>query len=173
PRMSAADHDDDDDHDRDDRNGPAVHPPNGDRVKPQKPEKELRDMIRDVDDKRIEATIQKLVSFGTRHTESSMTDPNRGIGAAINYVFTTMQGYAATSSGRMTVELQTYHQPFRAGSILNPDGVDITNVVATIRGSLTPNRIYVITGHLDSRATVVTDAVSDAPGADDDASGVA
>src|SRR6185503_21376790 len=84
PRMSAADHDDDDDHDRDDRNGPAVHPPNGDRVKPQKPEKELRDIIRDVDDKRIEATIQKLVSFGTRHTESSMTDPNRGIGAAIN-----------------------------------------------------------------------------------------
>jgi Zn-dependent M28 family amino/carboxypeptidase len=56
---------------------------------------------------------------------------------------------------------------------LNPDGVDITNVVATIRGSVTPNRIYVITGHLDSRRTLVTDAVGDAPGADDDASGVA
>lgn len=175
PRMSVADHDDDDhdrDHDRD-GNGPAVHPPNGERIKPQKPEKELRDIIRDVDDKRIEATIKKLVGFGTRHTESSMTDPNRGIGAAINYVFTTMQGYAATSNGRMTVELQTYHQAPVANTILNPAGVDITNVMATIRGTLTPDRIYVITGHLDSRCTIVTDAVCDAPGADDDASGVA
>ena len=130
-------------------------------------------MLREVDNHRIEATIRKLVSFGTRHTESSMTDPNRGIGAAINYVFTTMQGYAATSGGRMTVELQTYHQPPVAGSILNPNGVDITNVVATLRGSLTPNRIYVISGHIDSRRSIVTDSVGDAPGADDDASGVA
>jgi hypothetical protein len=176
PRMSAADHDDDDhdrDHDRDDRNGPAVHPPNGNRVRPQRPEKELRDILRDVDDRRIEATIKKLVSFGTRHTESSMTDPNRGIGAAINYVFTTLQGYAATSNGRMTVELQTYHQAQPAANIANPNGVDITNVIATIKGSLTPERVYVITGHLDSRRTLVTDAVGDAPGADDDASGVA
>src|SRR5215510_8454973 len=165
PRTSIADDDDD--------GGPAVQPPAGLRVQPQKPEKELRDMLREVDNHRIEATIRKLVSFGTRHTESSMTDPNRGIGAAINYVFTTMQGYAATSGGRMTVELQTYHQPPVAGSILNPNGVDITNVVATLRGSLTPNRIYVISGHIDSRRSIVTDSVGDAPGADDDASGVA
>jgi hypothetical protein len=167
-RTSVADHDDDDDH-----GGPAVQPPKGERVKPQKPEKELRDMLRDVDHKHIQATIEKLVSFGTRHTESSMTDPNRGIGAAINYVFTTMQGYAATSNGRMTVALQTYHQPPVANTILNPDGVDITNVVATIKGSVTPERIYLISGHLDSRRSLVTDSVGDAPGADDDASGVA
>ena len=171
PRMSVADHDDDDD--RGDRNGPAVHPPNGDRVRPQKPEKELKDIIRALDKRNIETTIRRLVGFGTRHTESSQTDPNRGIGAAINYVFTTMQGYAATSNGRMTVEKQTYHQAFRAGTILTPEGVDITNVMATIRGSLTPDRIYVVTGHLDSRCTIVTDAVCDAPGGDDDASGVA
>lgn len=178
-RPSIADHDRDDDHgDRDDRDDrdeqpPAVRPPFGQRIRPQAPERELRDMIRQVDDRRIEATIKKLVSFGTRHTESSMTDPNRGIGAAINYVFTTLQSYAANSQGRMTVELQTYHQPPVANTILNPNGVDITNVVATIRGSVTPNRIYVISGHLDSRRTIVTDAVGDAPGADDDASGVA
>jgi Zn-dependent M28 family amino/carboxypeptidase len=165
---------DDDDRDRDDGDGrPAVRPPDGERVRPQAPERELREMIRDVDNRRIEATIRKLVGFGTRHTESSMTDPNRGIGAAINYVFTTMQGYAATSGGRMTVELQTYHQAPIANTILNPAGVDITNVVATIRGSVTPNKIYVISGHLDSRRTIVTDNVGDAPGADDDASGVA
>lgn len=167
-RTSVADHDDDDDDSR-----PAVRPPDGQRVRPQKPEKELRDMLRDADHRNIEATIKKLVSFGTRHTESSRTDPNRGIGAALNYVFTTLQGYAAKSSGRMTVELQTYHQPPVANTILNPDGVDITNVVATIKGSVTPERIYVISGHIDSRRTIVTDAVGDAPGADDDASGVA
>ena len=173
PKLSAADHDGDD-HDRDrDRNGPAVHPPNGQRVRPQKVDRELRELMREVDDRRIEATIKKLVSFGTRHTESSMTDPNRGIGAALNYVFSQMQGSAAASHGRMTVERQTYHQPFVAGSILTPGGVDITNIVATIKGSTTPNRVYVITGHIDSRRTIVTDAVGDAPGADDDASGTA
>ena len=163
---------DDDDRD-DDGNRPAVRPPDGDRVRPQAPERELKDMLRQVDRRNIQATIEKLVSFGTRHTESSQTDPNRGIGAAINYVFTTMQGYAATSGGRMTVALQTYHQAPIAGTILTPEGVDITNVVATIQGSVTPERIYVISGHLDSRRTIVTDAVGDAPGADDDASGVA
>lgn len=171
PARTYADHDDDDDRDGDSR--PAVRPPEGQRIRPQAPERELKDMIRQVDSRRIQATIEKLVSFGTRHTESSMTDPNRGIGAAINYVFTTMQGYAATSNGRMTVALQTYHQAPIAGTILNPNGVDITNVVATIRGSVTPDRIYVISGHLDSRRTIVTDGVGDAPGADDDASGVA
>jgi hypothetical protein len=172
PGISVADHDDDDrDHDHD--RGPAVQPPAGNRVRPQAPDHELKQMVRDIDDHRIEATIRKLVSFGTRHTESSQTDPNRGIGAAINYVFTTLQGYAAQSGGRMTVELQTYHQPFVANTILNPNGVDITNVVATLRGSVTPNRIYVVSGHIDSRRTLVTNADGDAPGADDDASGVA
>jgi hypothetical protein len=168
-RTSVANHDDDDDHD----SRPAVRPPEGLRVEPQRPERELRDMLREIDNHRIETTIRKLVSFGTRHTESTQTDPNRGIGAAINYVFTTLQGYAAASGGRMTVALQTYHQPFVAGTILNPNGVDITNVVATLRGSLTPNRVYVVSGHMDSRRTLVTNPDADQPGADDDASGVA
>jgi len=165
--SSAAHNDDDDD------GSPAVQPPQGKPVRPQEPERELRQIVRDIDRHRIEATIRKLVSFGTRHTESSQTDPNRGIGAAIHYVFTTMQGFAASSGGRMTVELQTYHQPFIMGTINTPGGVDITNVVATLRGSLTPDRIYVVSGHIDSRASVVTESTPDAPGADDDASGVA
>ena len=117
---------------------PEVRPPDGIRVRPQKPEKELKQITRDIDRRKIEATIQKLVSFGTRHTESSQTDPNQGIGAAINYVFQTLSGYAARSGGRMTVELQTYHQPPVPSTILNPNGVDITNVVATLKGSKTP-----------------------------------
>jgi Peptidase family M28/Fibronectin type III domain len=157
----------------DDNSSPAVRPPEGTRIRPQKPERELRQIIREIDKRNIEAIIQKLVSFGTRHTESSQTDPNRGIGAAINWVYQTMQGFAAASGGRMTVELQTYHQPPAPGRILNPNGVDITNVVATLKGSLTPDRIYVVSGHLDSRVTIVTNPDIDEPGADDDASGVA
>ena len=152
---------------------PAVRPPDGVRVRPQLPERELKAIVRAIDRRNIEATIRKLVSFGTRHTESSQTDPARGIGAAIQWVRQTLEGYAATSGGRMTVELQTYHQPAIPGTILTPGGVDITNVVATIKGSLTPERVYVVSGHLDSRVTALTNADADEPGADDDASGVA
>ena len=127
-------------------------------------------LLRQIDPKRVEAIIQKLVSFGTRHTLSSQTDPNRGIGAATKYVTDTMNSFAAASNGRMTVEQQTFTQP--AGDRI-PQPVQITNVIATIKGSASPERFYVVTGHLDSRCTDVLDFTSDAPGADDDGSGVA
>ena len=49
----------------------------------------------------------------------------------------------------------------------------ITNVIATLKGTASTERFYVVTGHLDSRCTNILDFTSDAPGADDDASGVA
>ncbi len=162
-----------DDGRRDDDPPPPVRPPDGIRVRPQLPGRELRQILREIDRRNIETTIRTLAGFGTRHTESSQTDPNHGIGAAIRYVFATLQGYAAASGGRMTVELQTYHQGPVANTILNPAGVDITNVVATLRGSLTPDRIYVVSGHLDSRRTVLTNPDPPQAAADDDASGVA
>jgi len=130
----------------------------------------LRALLSQIDPGRIQAIIQKLVSFGTRHTLSSQTDPNRGIGAATKYVTDTMQAFADASNGRMTVQQQTFVQP--AGPRI-PVPVSITNVIATIKGTASPERFYVITGHLDSRCTDVLDGTSDAPGADDDGSGVA
>ena len=127
-------------------------------------------MLRDVDPRRILATILRLTQFGTRHTASSQTDPVRGIGAATAWVFAQMQAIAATSSGRMTVQQQTFVQPV-SNNI--PVPTTITNVIATLKGTASPERFYVITGHLDSRVTDVLDFTSDAPGADDDASGVA
>ena len=59
---------------------------------------------------RIEANVRKLASFGTRHTLSSQDDPDRGIGAARDWIFDTMTSYAAASGGRMTVEKQSYVQ---------------------------------------------------------------
>ena len=135
------------------------------------PDPALRKLIGQIDPDRIQATIEKLVSFGTRHTASSQTDPVRGIGAATAWVFGQMQGFAAASGGNMTVQQQTFTQPVVPGRI--PVPTQITNVIATLKGTATPERFYVVTGHLDSRVTDVLDFTSDAPGADDDGSGVA
>jgi hypothetical protein len=94
----------------------------------------------------------------------------RGIGAATAWVYSQMQAIAATSSGRMTVQKQTFVQPV-APNI--PVRTTITNVIATLKGTASPERFYVITGHLDSRVTDVLNFTADAPGADDDGSGVA
>jgi Peptidase family M28 len=142
----------------------------GDRSRPQSPDATLRQIMSEIDPDRMRATIEGLTSFGTRHTLSSQTDPNRGIGAATNWFLQQMQAIAATSSGRMTVERQSFIQPV-ASRIPTP--TPITNVIATLRGSTSPERIYVVTGHIDSRVTDVMNFTDDAPGADDDGSGVA
>jgi hypothetical protein len=136
-----------------------------------RPDPALLALLSKIDPNRIQATIQQLVSFGTRQTQSSQTDPNRGIGAAYAWVFQQMNAIAATSNGNMSVQQQTFTQPPVAGRITAP--TDITNTIATLQGTANPQRFYVITGHLDSRCSDVTDSVSDAPGADDDGSGVA
>ena len=132
--------------------------------------KQLPEILQEIDSGRVEATIRKLVSFGTRHTLSAQDDPVRGVGAARDWLFAELNRYAATSDGRMTVELQSFVQPVSARV---PEPTRLTNVVATLRGRETPDRIYVVTGHYDSRVTDPLDGTSDAPGADDDASGVA
>ncbi|WP_189188720.1 M20/M25/M40 family metallo-hydrolase [Streptomyces albiflavescens] len=136
----------------------------------QSPTRELRALLQEIDRDRMEATVRKLVSFGTRHTLSTQDDAARGIGAARDWIAAELRSYAAASGGRMTVDLQSYvQQP----ATRIPTATRITNVIATLRGSVTPERVYVVSGHYDSRVTDVMDATSDAPGADDDASGVA
>src|SRR5215813_12027308 len=131
----------------------------------------LRDLIGQIDPNRIQATLEKLISFGTRHTASTQTDPLHGIGAAYTWVFQQMQAIAADSNGNMTVQQQTFLQQPLAGRLANP--TNITNTILTLRGTASPQRFYVVTGHLDSRVTDILDSTSDAPGADDDGSGVA
>src|SRR5262249_14954557 len=136
----------------------------------QKPDLELKQLCAEISPGNIANTINMLVSFGTRHTLSSQTDPVRGIGAATNWVYDTLVGYAAASGGRMTVQKQTFIQP-PASRI--PVPTPITNVIATLQGDVDPNRMYLISGHIDSRITDVMNFTDDAPGADDDGSGVA
>lgn len=134
----------------------------------QRPDRELRRLLREIDPDRIEASITKLVGFGTRSTLSTQDDPVRGIGAARDWIFAQMQRSAARSGDRMTVEKQSFTQTTGL-----PAPTVITNLVATLRGTTTPERVYVVTGHYDSRNTDVLDGTRDAPGADDDASGTA
>jgi Zn-dependent M28 family amino/carboxypeptidase len=131
-------------------------------------------MLAEIDARNIERTIRRLASFGTRNTLSAQDDPRRGIGAARDYLRDEFQKIAAASGGRMTVELQSFTQePGRFPRITAPTRV--TNVVATLRGAQAESRgrVYVVSGHYDSMCTNPTDAVCDAPGANDDASGTA
>jgi Peptidase family M28 len=142
----------------------------GHRNRPQHADATLRRILDDIDPARIRHTIETLVGFGTRHTLSTQTNPHRGIGAARDWIFAELKKYAAASGGRMTVEIQSYTQPV-ADRIDTP--TVISNVIATLHGSESSRRMYVISGHYDSRVTDVMNRVSNAPGADDDASGVA
>lgn len=150
----------------------AAWPPSnvGIELVPQSPNDDIFDLANELNPVNIEATITKLVSFGTRHTLSTQNSSTQGIGAARDWIASEMRKYAAESDGRMTVEVQSYVQPI-ASRI--PFPVTISNVVATVKGSEDPSRVYVMTGHYDSRVTDVMDYTSDAPGANDDASGTA
>jgi Peptidase family M28 len=137
----------------------------------QEPDPALRALLRQVDPDRIQATILRLTQFGTRHTASSQTDPVRGIGAATTWVTQQMQAIAANSNGNMTVQQQTFLQQPVPGRLVA--ATNITNCIATLQGTANPQRFYVVTGHLDSRVTDILNSTDDAPGADDDGSGVA
>ena len=118
------------------------------------------------------ASIRSLVSFGTRHTLSSDTDPKRGIGAARQWTLSRFRAYARQSEGRLTAELDTHN--------IAPDGRRVTkpvllaNVVATLKGTDPSDpRVFIISAHIDSRRSTPNDADGDSPGANDDASGCA
>jgi hypothetical protein len=140
------------------------------KAKNAKPNAEIQKMLREVSAKNIESYIRKLVSFGTRNTLSEQDNPTRGIGASRDWIFGEMQKISAECGNCLTVEKQTFLQP-KANRI--PEPTNLTNVVATLRGTKNPERVYVVSGHYDSMCSSPTDAECDAPGANDDASGTA
>lgn len=117
---------------------------------------------------RMRADVAKMVSFGTRHSASSTTDPKRGIGAARNWVEAEFARIGKACGGCITTErlARRFTGP-RA-----PNGVEIVDVLGVQKGT-EPGRVVILMGHLDSRNSDVMDAVGEAPGANDDASGVA
>ena len=133
---------------------------------------EIKKMVDEVKAENLEATVRKLASFGTRHTLSDTKSNTRGIGAAQRWVKSEFDKYATESGGRLSSTID-YFTIKADGNRISSDS-QLGNVMATLKGTdSTDDRVLIISGHLDSRATDVMDAKSDAPGANDDASGVA
>lgn len=117
----------------------------------------------------LHATIARLVGFGTRHTLSDTRSDKRGIGAARRWVKARFEQIGHDCGGCIEVVMPA--QTFTGKRV--PQPTEIIDVVAIKRGSTDPQRVIVMTGHLDSRVTDIMNTTSDAPGANDDASGVA
>jgi hypothetical protein len=133
---------------------------------------EISACVSEVNADSLSAYINKLVSFGTRSTISSTTDPHRGIGAARNWVLSTFNRFAASGAGRLSAIIDTLTYTPDGKRVSTP--INLGNVVATLKGTDTADhRIFIISAHLDSRKSDVMDSVGDAPGANDDASGCA
>ncbi|MBW4890474.1 M20/M25/M40 family metallo-hydrolase [Mucilaginibacter sp. HMF5004] len=131
----------------------------------------IKQMVDEVSDKNIEVIVSKLVSFKTRNTLSDTTSATEGIGAARNWIKSEMEKYAAASSGRMKVEFDSFTQA-PGGRFDKP--TILKNVVAILKGTdPTDTRVYIVSGHYDSRVTDVMNANAVEPGAVDDASGTA
>lgn len=139
----------------------------GKALEQQLPDADLQAILAQVSRANIEATVRKLASFGTRHTLSSQTDPNRGIGAARDWLTSQFKAAAAASNGSMVVSWNSFIKyPGDNERIIFP--VNITTVVATLTGSEDPDRLYVVGGHYDSRNSDPVDYEGDAPGAVDE-----
>jgi Peptidase family M28 len=123
----------------------------------------------DVSQQNLRAIVEKLVSFGTRHTLSSQTDPRRGIGASLRWTEAEFRRYSRACGGCLTIATPSDVVTGRRV----PTPTKVTNVVAIQRGTTEPNRVIIITGHIDSRVSDVMEFTKDAPGANDDGSGTA
>jgi Peptidase family M28 len=161
-----------DDHPRDlDAVGAAIQPAQVDPA--------IQNALAQISGRQIRRSIEKLVSFHNRSTLSSMdTDlpPGRGATAAADWIAQELVQYSADCGGCMEVKRDTFTQeaePPPQGRIPKP--TTITNVYAVLRGSDPKQaaRMILVTGHYDSRNTDTMNTKGEAPGANDDASGVA
>jgi hypothetical protein len=132
----------------------------------------IKTLTEQVSAQELERLVRGLVSFETRHSLSTVKDKKKGIGAARNWAEAELQKAAATSGGRMTVTQDKYL--VKADGRRVKEDVEFANVMATLKGT-DPNddRVFIVSGHIDSRNTDVMDAVGKAPGANDDGSGTA
>ena len=130
----------------------------------------LHALVRQVSAQRIATDVRKLVSFGTRHTLSSKTDPKRGIGAATRWIEAEFRRISQACGGCLEVR--------RVSGVVGPARripapTEIVNVIAIQRGMRDPGRVVIMSGDIDSRVSDVMNATADSPGANDNASGLA
>jgi hypothetical protein len=132
----------------------------------------IESLVSEINADSLKSHIQNLVKFGTRSTLSTTSDPKRGIGAARAWVLSRFQAFAKQSDGRMTAKIDAWTQPKDTRRV--DTDVQMGNVMATLKGSdPTDDRIFLVSGHIDSRVSNVMNRTDDAPGANDDGSGTA
>ena len=119
---------------------------------------------------RIEADVQRLVAFGTRHTLSDTLSPTRGIGAARRWIKAEFDSISASCGGCLEI---SYQRVLVSGDPRVPDSTWVVSVVAVLPGTEDPDRYVIMTGDIDSRVSDVMNAVDSSPGANDNASGMA
>ena len=124
----------------------------------------------DVSAERIERDLRTLVGFGTRHTLSDTTSDTRGIGAARRWVEAEFRRISSECGGCLEVIVVS---DVVSGERRIPEPTEIVNVLAIQRGALDPERVVMMSGDIDSRVSDALDGVSDSPGANDNASGLA
>ncbi|MFQ5772382.1 MAG: M20/M25/M40 family metallo-hydrolase, partial [bacterium] len=130
------------------------------------------EMLAEISPQKIESTIRRLVECHTRHSLSDTLSNEHGIGAARRWIKTTLAEYAKNSGGRLQVEFDPFEVEANGRRI--PYRVRMKNVLAILPGSNPDdNRVLIVTGHYDSRASKANDDTSYAPGANDDGSGTA
>ncbi len=141
-------------------------------VSPMQHDSRLSDIVQNISPDRIQSDIEKLVSFGTRHTLSDTVSATRGIGAARRWIKSEFDVISQACGGCLEV---SYHKgEVKAGESRRiPDDTWIVNVMAIKRGTLYPNRYIIMSGDIDSRVSDPLDGTSDSPGANDNASGMA
>lgn len=133
---------------------------------------EIEKMVKEISADSLKSYILKLVNFETRSTLSTTKDKKKGIGAAREWVVQRFNEFAANSGGRMTAFVDT--TTIAADGKRVDVGTNLGNAMAILKGTdSTDSRIYLISGHLDSRVSNVMNRTDQAPGANDDGSGVA
>ncbi len=129
-------------------------------------------MVAEISSDSLEQYIHDLVSFGTRNTMSNQTSETEGIGAARNYVLDKFNSFAKDSDGRFSAYIDTVTLAADGRRVDRP--VLLGNVMGVLKGTNPDDdRIFIMSGHLDSRRVDIMDSVKAAPGANDDGSGVA
>lgn len=138
------------------------------------PQVDLRmyDIVGAVSADRLEEDIRQLAGFGTRNTLSDTLSDTRGIGAARRWIKAEFDKISAECGGCLEVFYQRTLVSAKDNRRI-PEDTWVVNVVAIQRGTVHPNRYVIMSGDIDSRASIATDGETDAPGANDNASGMA
>ena len=132
----------------------------------------IYDIVAAASPERVEADIRALAGFGTRNTFSDTLSATRGIGAARRWIKAEFDRISEACGGCYEVVYQR-NLVTPVDSRRMPQDTWVVNVLAIKRGSQNPNHYVIMSGDIDSRASNNFDAESDAPGANDNASGMA